>query len=298
MFKKSIIIGLLLFTCTLPVRAGEPTVLDTRPWDEDMPAGSYPSLGLVSAPYAQKRSLGPILTAKSALAIDIDTGVVLFSKNIYQRLPIASLTKLITVLTAMDLVSLDHVVTVPGDVGSIEPSRISLRPADTMTVKNLIYACLIHSANDAAYAISTLRPDFSATMNEKVQELGLEDTHFTNAIGWDEPDNYSTAYDLSKIMRLAFAQPLIADAITTQTMDIVSEKGNTYTLHTTNKLFGSFLNEVGGKTGTTDEAGPSFVNIFKTSNGHRILTVVLNSPDRFTETKVLSYWVMQNYSWR
>jgi serine-type D-Ala-D-Ala carboxypeptidase (penicillin-binding protein 5/6) len=250
-------------------------------------------------PIKNKHSLGPILSAKSVIALDIDSGVILFEKNIYERLPIASITKIMTALIVLEYIKdLSQSVTIPRQVITIEPSKMNLLPGDILSVRQLLLGALIHSANDAAFVLSTLIPDFIVLMNQKATELHLYDSHFSNTIGWDEDNNFSSAYDLSKMMIFAIQKPLIYEAISTRETNVVSQKGKTYTLKTTNKLFESFLDEIGGKTGTTDNAGPSLLNIFRTPNKHRILTVVLNSSDRYTETKVLSYWIIQNFEWK
>lgn len=268
------------------------------PWDEPEILWDT-SLLPAQVPHPKNRSLGPLLEAKAALAVDIDSGLILFEKNIYERLPIASLTKIMTVLVVLDLVpQVDQALTVPSEVNTIQPSKIYLRPGDVLSVEQLILAALIHSANDAAYVLSGLENNFVERMNRKALELGLVDTQFGNAIGWDEDGNFSSAYDLAKLMRYALHQPLFLRGIGTRNLNITSQRNVVYVLENTNQLWDSFLDEVGGKTGTTDAAGPTLINIFKTPNDHRILTVLLNSPDRYQETKVLSFWVMQNFEWR
>lgn len=252
-----------------------------------------------SAPGVKNQRLLPYVNSKAAIAVDIDSGVVLYEKNIHQRLPIASITKLMTSLVVLDGVAdLGLPVTVPKDVTSIEPAKMYLLPGDVLSVKQLLLGALVHSANDAAHTLSFLFPDFIDRMNAKAAELHLNNTHFSNEVGWDEEGNFSSAYDLTKLLRYALSKKIIADALVIPQMDITSSKGRTYHLESTNKLLNSFLDEIGGKTGTTDEAGACFINVFETPDGHRIMTVVLNSPDRFAETKLLSYWVTKNFEWK
>lgn len=268
----------------------------TTSWDQqDI---STFSLSLHIPPVQQGYSLGPVLSARSALAVDIDSGLILYEKNVYERLPVASLTKLMTALVTLNNNDSSQTITIPKDVSLVEPSKMYLRPGDVLSIKQLVIGMLVHSANDAAYVLEKNDPTLIQNMNLKAFSLGLEDTHFSNAVGWDEDDNYSSAYDLSRLMITAISVPLILQAISTQETTVVSQEGISYLLTNTNKLFDSFLDEVGGKTGTTDEAGPSLVNIFKTPNNHKVLTVLLNSKDRYTETKILSFWILKNYTWK
>jgi D-alanyl-D-alanine carboxypeptidase (penicillin-binding protein 5/6) len=250
-------------------------------------------------PLQSNHSLGPILSAKSVIALDIDSGAILYEKNVYERLPIASITKIMTaVVTLENIQDLEQEVSIPKQVSTIVPSKMNLLPGDVLSIHQLLLGALIHSANDAAYVLSTLLPDFMEQMNKKAHDLHLLDSHFSNPIGWDEDENYSSAYDLSKLMLYALQKPLIYEAISTQKTTITSQKGRIYKVENTNQLFGSFLDEIGGKTGTTDNAGPSLINIFRTANKHRIMTIVLNSKNRYAETKILSFWIMKNFEWK
>jgi len=300
MFRKDLFVVVLFFI--LIETWGAPLQGRAQTFPPDIPGNDISLLSTYTPPvfpYKVNHSLGPVLSAKSAMALDIDSGAILYEKNVYERLPIASITKIMTaVVTLENIQDLEQEVSIPKQVSTIEPSKMNLLPGDILSIHQLLLGALIHSANDAAYVLSTILPDFVEQMNKKAYELHLFDSHFSNPIGWDEDENYSSAYDLSKLMLYALQKPLIYEAISTPKTTLTSQKGNSYTIENTNKLFGSFLDEIGGKTGTTDHAGPSLINIFRTANKHRVMTIVLNSKDRYAETKILSFWIMKTFEWK
>ena len=135
-------------------------------------------------------------------------------------------------------------------------------------------------------------------MNLKAKELGLNDTHFTNPVGLDDPENYSTAYDLSILGRYAYSKNFIRRAAIIKDMEVSSTNGRlTHKLKSTNDLLGSYLKVLGLKTGTTDLAGECLVAIIENNKGNDILTVVLGSSSRYTETKLLADWVFRTFNW-
>ncbi len=300
---RSIVLGYIglsiaLGSCTvmMPITAGQGVVF---PEMQENPADLSVFLPFPPPIPVRKKNTQPFIQAKAALAIDFDSGTILYQKNIRASLPIASLTKLMTSIVAIEAIAdLEESVAVPPEVRTIEPSKMNLIPGDRISFRDLIRGALIHSANDAAYVLAYSIKDLVQRMNAKARELMLNDTEFSNTIGWDEEKNYSSAFDLMKIMRYALTKPLIQNSIGITNLTVTSSRGNSYRLENTNKLLSSFLTEVGGKTGTTDLAGACLINMFKNPDGNRILTVVLNSPDRFQESKVLANWTLENFEWR
>lgn len=243
-------------------------------------------------------SIGPVLYAKSAIAIDYDTGILLYDKNINKKTYVASLTKLVTALTVLRYFDIQKRIKIPRAVLEIPPSKIHLYPDDEIFIKDLLYSILIHSANDSAYVLANMDEDFISKMNYIIKLLGLSNSNFTNAIGWDEDDNYSTAYDIAHIFRFLYQIELVQDILIQKEHIFYGRYGQKYTSTTRNQLFNTFVKTLGGKTGTTELAGQSFVQIYKTKNGNKVITVVLNSTDRFYDTKVLSHWIDVNYEWK
>ena len=161
---------------------------------------------LLTTPCAQAQSPAgapPLQTAKAAIVMEASTGDVLLAKNASQRRQIASATKLMTVLVALQRTDLDDIFSATGYDPLPVESQIGLRPGERMSVRDLLRATLLPSANDAAAAIAVgtmgSTEAFVAEMNRRAMALGLNDTHFANPIGLDDEANYSSARDLAKL---------------------------------------------------------------------------------------------------
>ncbi len=269
------------------------------------PVDNFNSSTLLEAtaiPDHNANNIAPVLKAKSILAVDLKNGMPLFESNAYERRPIASITKLMTVTIILEENKLSDIVTVSKAASQVEGSKIWLAQGEKISVENLLYASLVHSANDAAYALAEYNSGdaktFVAKMNQKAKELGLHDTNFTNPVGLDEPENYSTAYDLAILARYAYGKSFVRKAAVIKEMEISSTNGKlNHKLETTNDLLGSYLKVLGLKTGTTDLAGQCLIAIIENDSGNDILTVMLNSPSRYSETKLLADWVFRTFNW-
>lgn len=246
--------------------------------------------------------ISPLIDAPNAIAIDLRTGMVLFEKDSHVKKPIASITKLMTMLIIMEENALTEVVTISPGAAAIEGSQMFLQAGEKITIENLLYGAIIHSANDAAMAMAQHNAGsiaaFVDKMNKKALEIGLLNTHFANPTGLDSPNNYSSAYDVAKLSREILKYDFIKKAALHKEMRVTSVNGGlTHQLTTTNELLDSYLNIRGLKTGSTDSAGLCLVSIAEGPDGNKILTVVLNSPARFRETKILMDWVYRAYNW-
>lgn len=252
----------------------------------------YPSFLPFFVEPRSDQSLGPVLTAKSALLYDMDDRLVLLAKDPSARLPIASLTKLMTVVVALEG-GLDpslH-VPVPPEAVKIEPSKLYLLAKDSVTVRDLVRASLIASANDAAYTLASALPDAILAMNRKAYQIGLLDTRFSTPVGLDDPDNYSSATDVALLFNYVLTFPLAAEAMHTRHATLTSDAGKQYQLDNTNVLLGQKdIDVIAGKTGTTDDAGQCLIVLVRMPNGHRILGVLLGSRSRFAEMRALLAW--------
>jgi D-alanyl-D-alanine carboxypeptidase len=161
-----------------------------------------------------------------------------------------------------------------------------------------MHGLLIESGADAALTISNElggEQQFVALMNEKAALLGLKDTQFTNSVGYDDEGHYSTAQDLVRLGRIALTSPTIADIVQKPKYTLTDEAGRKYSLVNTNKLL-SDKRIKGIKTGTTFEAGECLVTLYDDGE-KKILGVVLNSPDRFSETSQILSWAKQTFAW-
>jgi len=324
----------------------------TMPWNDQT------SLEATPVPQRNPAEIGPVIKAKSAIAVDLKNGLILYEKNIHDALPIASLTKLMTGVIILEENNVKETVEVSKNAARTEGSKIWLAPGEDISVESLLYGILIPSANDAAVALAEHNADsvekFVEKMNNKALELGLIATTFVNPTGLNEPpdnqvlpgksgspasgtpstqetvttrgkaatgetaqagqtaaeilglnetpskrlQNYSTAYDLTLLARYAYGKSFVRRAVIKKEMEVSSTDEKTiHKFKNTNELLDSYLNVLGLKTGTTDEAGECLIAIIENEQGHDILTVVLNSPDRYRETKILADWVFRAYKW-
>lgn len=247
--------------------------------------------------------VSPIIYAESAIVVDYDSEKILYKNNIHERLPIASITKLMTAIIILEENKLDEIVTVSSKASTTEGSTMELQTGEELTVENLLKGLLIQSGNDAAVALAEHNSgsveDFVAKMNQKAEELELINTHFSNPNGLEDFDNYSSAAEIAKIAKIAFELEEIQEIVSQEETIVYDENGiYIHNLQTTNELLNNdFYDVIGLKTGTTDLAGLCFAAISENENGNRIITVVLNSPDRFQETKILVDWIFRAYQW-
>lgn len=219
------------------------------------------------------------------------TGQVLFAKKAHWRLPPASLTKMMTALVVIEHTPLDEMVTASKHAVKTPARSMHLREGEEVSVRDLLYALLLRSANDAAVALAEhvdgSVEQFCQRMNQKAKQLGAKSTHFTNPHGLHEPNHYSTAYDMALIAR-AFMENETLRSIVCQQYYIVRRSINQEDLWMVNKA--KFLQMYpyaeGIKTGYTRPAGFCFAGS-ALKDGRRLITVVLNSPQREQDTTAL-----------
>lgn len=255
-------------------------------------------------PLKNPEFIAPVINSRASMAMDLRTGIILFEHNSHARLQIASLTKLMTALIIIEENNLDDIVTISPNVANFAGSTMYLVAGEKIEVKNLIYGMIIHSSNDAAAALAEYNAGdvktFVEKMNKKTLALGLLNTHFSNPVGLDNKENYSSAYDLAKLSQYVYQKKLIKDAAAIKKLQVTSVDGKyTHSLESTNDLLGTkFMKFKGLKTGTTDSAGLCIITVAENENGNEILTVLLHSPDRFKETKILADWAFRAYNWQ
>lgn len=242
----------------------------------------------------------PVVSAVSAIVYDLETDKILFEKNIHNKLAPASTTKIMTAIIASEHFENADLLTVPQQA-LVGGSSMGLSAGERLTFRSLLYGMMLNSGNDAAFTIAMNYPEgfdaFVAKMNSKVEELGLKDTHFDNPAGFDSSTHYTSAFDLLQIGKEAIKNVRLGRVFSTKETSVTSiDKSNIHALKNLNKLLDQD-GVVGIKTGTTEMAGESFVGLVE-KNGHTILTVMLNSHDRFGETKSLIDWVFTNFNWQ
>jgi len=235
--------------------------------------------------------------AHSILLKELNSGRILYEHEAGKRLSPASLTKIMSALVILELGRLDDQVTVSKNAARAHKTHLRLKPGQVFRLEDLLKAMLIVSANDACLAavehVGGDEDQFVALMNAKAAALGLGDTHFSNACGFDGLDHYSTAEDLAQLSQIALQQPTFRQLVREERSIIVPVNGyRPYVLHNTNRLLGRIPGVEGIKTGFTSKAGRCL--IAKVSqNGSDLLLVILNSNRRWDTAKNLINFGLQ-----
>ena len=229
----------------------------------------------------------PAPDARAWLVENPVTGEVLASHAARERMPIASITKLMTVLVALDHLRLGDIVTVDPRAAAVGQESIALAAGEELTVGDLVKGALIQSANDAADALALATvpsfEQFADLMNAKARRLGLADSHFVRPDGLDAPDEYSSARDVTRLAEAAMRRPVVRNTVDQVSGEI--EGGRT--LHTWNDLLGVVPGVFGVKTGHTDGAGWSQVAAVR-RDGATVYATILGSPSRTQRNADLS----------
>jgi serine-type D-Ala-D-Ala carboxypeptidase (penicillin-binding protein 5/6) len=241
-------------------------------------------------------------TAQAAIVVDARDGTVMFSKRPDAERSIASTTKLMTALLALEEAQPGDVFTAPGYDAMPAESRINLRQGERMTVQDLLGALLLESANDAAVAlaenISGSRQAFVDEMNDRAAELGLDHTSYANPIGLDEPGNYSSARDLATLARTLLQNPRFARIV--DMPEATLETGiRPRTVENRNDLVAAYPWVSGVKTGYTLNAGNVLVGAAERGPRARVVSVVLGEPSeaaRDADTLTLLRWGLARFS--
>lgn len=232
--------------------------------------------------------------AHSILLKELKTGTTLYQFESEKRLSPASLTKIMSALVILEYGHLDDEVTVSPKAARAHKTHLRLRTGQIFRLEDLLKAMLIMSANDACLAASEHvggdEPRFVELMNAKAVALGLQNTHFSNACGFDAPEHYSTAEDLAKLSEIAMHHPVFKELVSEEREIIMPiNEHRAYVLRTTNRLLGRIPGVQGVKTGFTSKAGRCL--IAKVSqDGRDLLLVILNSKRRWnTATSLINY---------
>ncbi|MBO5338547.1 MAG: D-alanyl-D-alanine carboxypeptidase [Clostridia bacterium] len=239
------------------------------------------------------------ISGKSAVLIEADSGEVIYEKNADIRLPMASTTKIMTGIIAIENCPLDEVVKIPKEAVGIEGSSIYLIEGEELTVRELLYALLLESANDASVALAIKTSgdvsEFADLMNRKADELCLENTHFTNPHGLDDDEHYTSASDLSKITAYAMKNPVFKEIVSTYKKTIPLNNGEgTRVLINHNKLLRSYNGSNGVKTGYTKHSGRCFVSSAQ-RDGVNLICVTLNAPNDWHDHSALLDYGFEKY---
>ncbi len=234
------------------------------------------------------------ISAKSAILIDSDSGRVLYEHNSYEKLPMASTTKIMTGLLACESGKLSKSVKVSAFASGTEGSSLWLKIGEKQSLENLTYGLMLKSGNDAAVAIAEYLGGsidaFALLMNKKAREIGAVNTNFENPHGLDSDGHYTTAYDLALIAREAMKNEKFSEIVSTKTYSIPmqGEKWDR-ALKNHNKLLWNYDGCNGVKTGFTKKCGRCLVSSAE-RNGRELICVTLNAPDDWKDhTYLLDY---------
>lgn len=252
--------------------------------------------------YAQNEDFG--LSCKAALLMDSATGTVLYENNSHEKMPMASVTKIMTMLIAMENIdsgkmSYDDTVTGSAYAKSMGGSTIFLDEGEHLSVNDILKGIAVASGNDAAVAmaehIAGSAPAFVEMMNKRAAELGMKDTHFVNCNGLDADGHYSSAYDIALMSRELLKHPGI-HKFTTIWMD--SLRDGKFTLSNTNKLVRFYDGCTGLKTGSTSKAGFCISATAKRNNMHLIAVIMAapTSKQRQADASALLNYGFSTYS--
>ncbi len=251
-----------------------------------------PMLEKKQAGYELKKGLIPTVSASSDyeqaqayIVTDFDSGEVITSKNLSQKLPMASLTKVMTAVVALDLAKMDDEFIVSQKASNEIPTKVMLKEGERYTLEHLLNASLISSANDATQVIKEGidakygEKVFIEAMNQKAKFLGLINTHFTNPQGFDNSNHYSTVEDLAILSHYAIQNyPEISSMVASDTKDLTKNgQDMRFYLQNWNGLMGVYPGVTGIKIGNTDNAQVCTI-VLSQREGKKILAVVLGAP--------------------
>ncbi|MBI2330127.1 D-alanyl-D-alanine carboxypeptidase [Candidatus Daviesbacteria bacterium] len=236
----------------------------------------------------------PEISAKASLFVETKSGEALYSKNIHEKLPIASLVKVMTVLIALENKQMNDTFLVSKKAASVEPDKMFLVEGEKLNLKELLYGIFLLSANDAAEVLAEgttgSREEFIKLMNNKAKQLGMNDTYFANPTGFDEDINnsYSTAFDLVILTRYLIRRfPQVVDISQSEHIYLPqTEDHDFYDMYSQINLLTTYPGVVGFKTGYTPEAGLTLITLAR-KDGLEIIGVLLGSGNRRDEAREL-----------
>ena len=233
----------------------------------------------------------PAVSARSAVLLDAESGQILYGKDEHTRRGMASTTKIMTALVALEHSHLDDTVIVSPEACGVEGSSVYLFPEEEITMEALLYALMLQSANDAAeaiaYAVSGSIEGFVALMNEKADALGLSATHFDNPHGLDGETHYTTAYELAKIAAAALENETFREIVGTEKKEIPLHNGEaTRLLVNHNRLVREYDDIIGVKTGYTRACGRTLVSAAE-QNGVTLICVTLDDGNDWLDHRAL-----------
>lgn len=256
-----------------------------------LPTLAYP------IPAVKENVQDPRVSAEGVYIVERKTFTPIFGKNADTQFYPASTTKMVTALTTIDLMQSQDVIKV--DIATAEGQLMDLVSGEKITVENLLYGMLVHSANDAAYALANYRGDYASFidhMNIVAKRIGMRNSSFRNPAGLDEDGQLTTPHDLALAARTLLENPALRKMVSVREITVMDEDYRiSHPLKNVNTLLGTIEGLGGIKTGYTEAAGENLVSYFKTPyTGHEYIIVVMKSEDRFADTQTLTEWLTFN----
>jgi len=250
-----------------------------------------------SEPHLARAFPSPPILARAGLAMNADNGVVLAAKNPHLRLPMASTTKIMTAVVALQSGHLSDRIRVPSSAFDFESDAtvMGLHTGQTVTLRDLLYGLMLPSGADAANVIAIRyggsERDFVAMMNREAQQLGMHDTHYANAHGLTARDHYTSAYDLALLARYASTIPDLMKVASTRTY-----YWDGHILTNVNRVLFWYPGADGLKPGFTDDAGLCQV-LDARRDGRHVVVVLLNTPNLDTDARNMLDFALRDFSW-
>ncbi len=234
----------------------------------------------------------PDIAGSAGVVVDINEGTILFEKYASKQYKIASLTKIMTAVVALEHKKIDDKLFVSEDAASVGENSMQISAGEIYLLEELLYGLILHSGNDAAYAIAEgVAGDvdtFIDWMNIKAKELGLKNTYFADPSGLDNA-TYSTPLDLAKLTRYALKNPEFKKIVATVEKELASDGHKYMYLYNQTNLLTTYPGVKGVKTGFTEEAGLCLVT-YAENEGREVVGVVLNSVDRKGDMVLMLDW--------
>lgn len=247
--------------------------------------------------YGEKTEENLKLSGESYILMDRDTGRVLMEENSHNRMLIASTTKIMTALVALEKGNLNDRIRIDDNSVGVEGSSIYLKKGEILTLKDLIYGLMLRSGNDAAVAIAIhiggSTEEFVNLMNNKARSLGALNTNFVNPNGLNDDNHYSTAYDMALITKAAFKYDDFATIVSSKSY--TSDRTENNYFYNKNETLWEYEGGNGVKTGYTIKAGRCLVSS-ASRNGLNLIAISLNARDWFNDNYKLLDYGFENYS--
>lgn len=238
------------------------------------------------------------ISAQSAILMDTDNNIILYEKNINEVRSVASISKIMTAVLAIESGKMDDVVIIGDEIDKAYGSGIYIRKGEELTLRDLVYGLMLRSGNDAALAIAHYVggsvDDFVVLMNAKAKGIGMKNTTFNNPSGLDEDKgNYSTAYDMAKLASYAIKNEEFKKITGTKKYKLKTNI-NTYIWHNKNKMLSLYKYSIGGKTGYTEIAKRTLVS-YAAKDNTNLVVVTLNDGNDWNDHEYLFEYGFSNY---